>query len=110
MNLPAHAVYQKTLSDHLPRWQQRRSRALGPEWLDAALILLRLDLDPLLPMLRTLYSTSPRGRTPWEPLAMFRALLLLTILRYESIETFAHDLRDKPRLALMAGFTPFKTP
>jgi hypothetical protein len=110
MHVTVHAVYQQTLSEHLAKWQKRRSRALSQALLDATLILLRLDLAPLLPMLVTRYSPSPRGRPPWEPLAMFRALLLLTLLRYESIEHFAPDLRQKPRLAVIAGCTPFDTP
>jgi|GEM_PF-1367842 len=110
MNVTAHAVYQKTLSENLAKWPKRRSRALTPELLDAALILLRLDLDPLLPMLVKLYSPSPRGRKPWHPIAMFRALLLMTLLRYESLEIFAGALRQKPRLAMIAGFKPFETP
>jgi Transposase domain (DUF772) len=110
VNATVHAAYQQTLSKHLATWQKRRSRALSQELLDATLILLRLDLDSLLPMLIALYSTSPRGRRPWDPLAMFRALLLMTILRYKSIEHFAHALRQQPRLAIIAGFTPFQTP
>ena len=110
MTVTAHAVYLQTLSEHLAKWQKRRARALAPALLDATLILLRLDLDPLLPMLVKLYSPSPRGRPPWDPLAMFRALLLMTCLRYKSIENFAHDLRQKPRLAIIAGFAPFDTP
>lgn len=78
--------------------------------LDAALILLRLDLDPLSPMLVKLYSTSPRGRPPWDPVAMFRALLLMTLLRQESIPAFADKLRQQPRLAIIAGFEPGQTP
>jgi hypothetical protein len=110
MQVTGHTAYQQTLSEHLAQWQKRRSRALSQELLDAALMLLRLDLDPLLPMLAQLYSPSPRGRPPWDPLAMFRALLLRTILRYKSIGNFAHDLRQKPRLAVIAGFAPCATP
>jgi hypothetical protein len=110
MHVTVHAAYQQTLSEHLAKWQKRRSRALSQELLDAVLILFRLDLDPLTPMFMKLYSTSPRGRPPYDPVAMFRALLLLTLLRYKSIETFALELRQKPRLAIIAGFPPFETP
>ena len=110
MHVTVHAAYQQTLSAHLATWQKRRSRALSQELLDATLILLRLDLDPLTPLLMTLYSTAPRGRPPYDPLAMFRALLLLTLLRYQSIEPFAVALRQQPRLAIIAGFQPFETP
>jgi len=110
MHVTVHAAYQQTLSKHLATWQKRRSRALSQELLDAVLILMRLDLDPLIPLFMPLYSTSPRGRPPYDPLAMFRALLLLTLLRYQSIETFALALRQKPRFALIAGFQPGQTP
>jgi len=73
-----HAVYQKTLAAHLARWHKRRARGLPEEWLQAALLLWRLDLDPLRPMLTQLYARTPRGRPPYDPLAMLRALLLMT--------------------------------
>ena len=110
MTLTTQAAYQKALSHSLATWQKRRARRLSPERLEAALILLRLDLDPLIPMLVTLYSSSPRGRPPWEPLAMFRALLLMTLLRYQSLPLFAKELRQQPRLAILAGFEPNRTP
>lgn len=74
------------------------------DWLLAALLLLRLDLETLRPALLNLYSTSSRGRTPYDPVKMLRALLLMTCLGQEKITTFAQDLRAKPRLAAIAGF------
>ena len=47
MHQTCHAVYQKSVSTQLPIWLRRKSRAPSTELLDAALILLRLDLDPL---------------------------------------------------------------
>jgi hypothetical protein len=61
--------------------------------LDAALILLRLDLDPLHPFLAALYAPTPRGRPPCDPVAVLRALLLFTLLRSECSEA-----RRKQRL------------
>ena len=110
MHGTVHAAYQQTLSEHLATWPKRRSRARSQALRDAGLILLRLNLDPLTPMFMQLYSTSPRGRPPYNPIAMFRALLLLPLLRYQSIETFALALRQKPRLAIIAGFQPFEPP
>jgi hypothetical protein len=89
MHGSVHAAYQQTLSAHLATWPKRRSRALSQELLDAVLILLRIDLDPLRPLCMQLYSPSPRERPPSDPIAMVRALLLMTLLRYPSIETFA---------------------
>ena len=109
-NKQPHSVYQKTLTECLARWQRRRARPLDPEWREAALLLLRLDLEPVRPLLESLYSPSPRGRPPYDPTCLLRAWLLMTILKQLSIEQFAHQLRRNPRLATIAGFTPFQTP
>ncbi|MBI4639850.1 MAG: transposase, partial [Candidatus Tectomicrobia bacterium] len=105
-----HPVYQKTIVGKLSTWLKRQSRRLKPEWLEAALILIRLNLDPARHSLHTLSSPSPRGRRPYDPICMLRALILMVTLHYTRIESFANDLRSHPRLALLAGFAPFKTP
>lgn len=110
MVIPTHESYQKSVSVNLANWAKRRSRAPKPELVDAALLLLRIDLDPLRPALELLYSDSPRGRPPFDPVRMFRALLLMCLLRRTSITYFAQDLARKPRLAILAGFDPHRTP
>ena len=105
-----HETYQLRLSNNLRRWLKRHSRRLDPLWLEAALILLPLDLDPIRPMLAPLYSSSPRGRPPIDPVCMFRSLLLMSLLGFSSIPKFAEHLRRKKRLAIMAGFPFGKTP
>lgn len=105
-----HEVYQKSLSERLANWKKRQSRRIDPEWLAAALLLIRLDLDSLKPALEQLYASSPRGRKPFDPVTMLRALLLMTALGQEKITKFAADLRQKPRLAQIAGFDPKNTP
>lgn len=105
-----HEVHQKSLSERLAKWEKRQSRRLDPAWRAAALLLLRLDLDPLKSALDMLYSPSPRGRTPFDPIFMLRALLLLMALGQDKITKFAADLRQKPRLAQIAGFDPKPTP
>ncbi len=106
----SHQVYQKSLSDHLAKWQKRNSRRLPDDQLQAALLLLRLDLDPLRPKLENLYSSSPRGRKPYDPIKMLRALILMHCLGQERITRFADDLHQKPRLAQISGFEPHRTP
>ncbi|MCI0422464.1 MAG: hypothetical protein L0312_25125 [Acidobacteria bacterium] len=106
----SHQVYQKSLADHLAKWQKRRSRRLTDDQLQAALLLLRLDLEVLRPELEKLYSPSPRGRQPRDPVLMLRALILMLCLGYEQITRFAKDLRLRQRLALISGFEPLKTP
>ena len=110
MHQICHAVYQKSVTTQLPTWLRRRSRAPSAELLDAVLLLLRLNLDPLHNDLATLYAATPRGRPPFDPSAVLRALLLFTLLRYESLTVFAQDLRRCPRLALLAGFPAHQTP
>jgi len=107
---PTHESHQKSISKTLDNWARRQSNAPKPEMVDAALMLMRIDLDPLRPMLASLYSDSPRGRPPFDPVRMFRALLLMGLLRESSITRFAENLRRKPRLATLAGFTPHETP
>jgi len=105
-----HQVYQKSLAECLAKWQKRKSRPLDENWRAAALLLLRLDLEPLRPALKRLYSDSPRGRKPIDPVLMLRALLLMMALGQDKITDFADDLRHKPRLARIAGFDPKHTP
>lgn len=83
MNHKIHEVYQNSLADLLAKWQQRRSRALSPDLpdlVDAALMLLNLNLDPLAELLDSLYSDNSRGRPRYDPTAMLRGLLLMTML------------------------------
>lgn len=105
-----HQLYQKTLHDYLEKWQRRKSRALKPEWLEVVLIMYRLDLDSVRPVLEKLYASSARGRPPIDAICMLRALLIMVLLQYTRIDKFAADLRHQSRLAIIAGFQPFRTP
>jgi Transposase domain (DUF772) len=106
----SHTVYQNMLTTKLKNWQRRKDQALRKEWLDAALLLFRVDLDSMEAELKKLYASQPRGRPPIEAVSMLRALLLMMILKYKSITKFAAELRRQPRLAQIAGFKPFVTP
>ena len=105
-----HHQYAQELCDCLIRWLKRKSRRLLHEWLEAALILIALDLEPARPILESLYSPDPRGQKPYDPVRMFRALLLMVLLKYTSISKWAEALKAKPRLARMAGFEPHDVP
>jgi len=106
----SHQQYAEDLCSNLTRWLRRKSRRLSQEWLEAALVLMGLNLEPARPILESLYSPDPRGQKPYEPVRMLRAMLLMILLRYTSITRFAEDLKAKPRLAIMAGFEPHDTP
>lgn len=105
-----HDIYLKSLSQHLDKWQKRKARRLPDHWLLAAFLLMRLDLEPLRPALLKLYSSSPRGRKPYDPVNLLRALLLMACLGQQKMTLFAQELRAKPRLATLAGFDPGRTP
>ena len=62
-----HEAYQKIVSEYLDEWFRRKSRAPKQDLVDAALMLIRINLDPLIPMFYSLYSDSPRGRPPFDP-------------------------------------------
>src|SRR5215472_1431714 len=105
-----HAQYAGTLAAKLRGWLRRQSRRLPEAWREAALVLLRLNLNPARPLLEPLYAPGPRGRPAHDPLCMLRALLLMLLLQYKSLPKWVQDLRAHPRLAQMAGFAPFHTP
>jgi hypothetical protein len=105
-----HQQYVLILRDNLTRWLKRKARRISTELLSATLILMGLDLDPARDILEPLYSKNPRGRQPYDPIIMLRALLLMVLLRYKSLPKFASDLRTKPRLAKIVGFDPLNVP
>ena len=76
-------TYQCNLVSNLNKWLKRKSRKIENALLEAALTLLILDLEPV--YLQTLYSPNPRGRPPYDPVCMLRALILMTILGFKSI-------------------------
>ena len=62
----SHQQYAEDLCNHLTRWLRRKSRRLLHQWLEAALILMGLNLEPARPILESLYSLDPRGQKPYE--------------------------------------------
>ena len=90
-----HGQYAEELCDNLIRWLKRKSRRLLHEWLDAALILIGLDLESARPILESLYSPDPRSCPPYDPVRMLRALLLMVLLKYTSIAKWAQPPRTR---------------
>ena len=105
-----HTLYATKLCGHLTKWISRRSRKLPSEWLSAGLMLLGLDLAPAHKILRPLYAPTHRGIPPYEKVCMLRALLLMIMLKVESIPKWAAKLKTYPRLARISGFDPDSTP
>ncbi|KAF0247411.1 MAG: hypothetical protein FD167_3187 [bacterium] len=69
-----------------------------------------LELEKCREELEKLYSPNPRGRKSYDPVCMLRAMLLMVILKYSKITEFAKKLREKPKLAQIAGFEANQTP
>jgi hypothetical protein len=99
-----HQQYAENLCANLTSWLKRKSRRISDEYVESALILMRIDLEIVRPSLKSLYSPDPRGREPYDPVCMFRSLLLMILLKHHSITNWAKELRAKPRLAVMSGF------
>lgn len=97
-------TYQLNLITNLTRWINRRSRKISEGQLQSGLILLNLDLEPARIYLEALYSPNRRGRPHYDPVCMLRALILMLLLGFKSITSWAKELRTKPRLAIMADF------
>lgn len=106
----SHQQYAEWLSDNFIRYILRNSRKLSDDLLSAALVLLGLDNDKARNILESLYSPNPRGRPPYEPICMLRALLPVVLLKYKSIPKFASDLKASHRFAITAGFAPDNVP
>lgn len=60
----SHEQYSETLCENLTKWLKRKSRRLSEQWLNAALILMGLNLEPARPILESLYSPDPGDRSP----------------------------------------------
>ena len=71
---------------------------------DAVLLLCCLDLGPAKPILERCYSESPRGSTRYDPLAMFRLILLGAAIGVMGINALVRRVRHSRVLAVLAGF------
>lgn len=74
-----------------------------------ASIIAELDLDRAIPILKPLYCPTGQGQ-PRDAVCMFRSLLLMTLLKEPSITKWVDRTREKPLLAILAGFDPEDVP
>ncbi|MCP4610412.1 MAG: hypothetical protein GY845_17005 [Planctomycetes bacterium] len=72
-------------------------------------ILLNLNLDPALPILKSLYSSLNRSK-PRNPLCMLRSLILMALLKFSGITAWVDETRSSSFIAIMCGFEPGDTP
>jgi len=77
---------------------------------EAVLALALLDLRPARHILAAGYSRRRGGRPPKDPVAMFRCLVLMSLLGETSFNKWGLRLRREPFLAILSGFLPGESP
>ncbi len=106
-----HASYQEIVQELV---RKVASVHHGQEWLTAyhesLLCVFLLNLDPIRDRMVRLYSTSKRGCPPYNPLALFRSLIVMTLFHETSVTRWAVRLKTEPWLAIISGFRPQKVP
>jgi len=95
-----HSTYQKHIKKLIDSWLGQK---ISDSYLQAAFILYSLNFDTVRPLLQSLYADNCRGRTPIDPVIVFRALVLMELLQYTSITKFAKDLKVDQNLAALTG-------
>jgi hypothetical protein len=102
-----HESYQAQLTDALRRLASDPDRRrLIDHYDDAIVIFYNLDLEAVEAILASCYARSPRGGKPWEPLAVFRSLLLGHLIAKPRFAALSQALRGCPVLRAIAGFSP----
>jgi hypothetical protein len=102
-----HSAYQQWLRGEVSRLPADLRGRLDL-WQNELHFCWHADLDPLLPLLCSRYSSE--GRPARDPGAMLRCLLLMTISRCKRPTDWFKRLRKEPVLAIAAGFPPDDPP
>lgn len=104
MPSPQHIAYRKSVLE----WS--REHAHEPDVAAtlarhgmAALVLWHLDLEPARPVLMQGYADNPRGGNPWDPIILFRCLLLSILVGEPRINPWIADLKACRVLQVLAG-------
>ena len=72
-------------------------------------IMKNVNLDPVIPILDSLYSPAKRKKAK-DPTCMLRSLILMTVLRQRGITGWVAWTRFDPLIAILTGFEPDATP
>jgi hypothetical protein len=81
-------------------WQEHKKELL---------IMTNLNLDPAIPILKSVYSPVHR-RTGRDPVCMLRFMLLMVLFKVSSITHWVKQVRSIRFLGILAGFAPGDTP
>jgi len=105
-----HEQYQQHVRKWLKHYEDDGSfqKSLDRHFKEAC-IITELDLDKAIPILKPLYCPTGQGQ-PRDAVCMLRSLLLMTLLKEPSITRWVDRTREKPLLAILAGFDPEDVP
>jgi len=106
----SHDQYQRHVEKWLDHYKDDDAfqRTLDRHFKEAS-IITELDLDRAIPILKPLYCPTGQGQ-PRDAVCMLRSLLLMTLLKESSITKWVERTREKPLLAILAGFDPEDVP
>ena len=101
-----HEQYQEQLIDALRRFaHQPDLRRRMDQCADAIAVLYHLDLEAARLIIRSCYAASARGTRPWQPITVFRAILLGHLIKQPRFSSLSAALRGCSVLRAIAGFS-----
>lgn len=83
-------------------------RLLDDDFSKALFKMVQLDVDSIIPLFYTRYSST--GRPAINQMEIFRSFILMSHFGFSSISKWCRKLRQDPALALLIGCEPFTTP
>jgi len=106
----SHEQYQRHVLDWLEHYRDDELflKSLDRHFEEAAMIT-ELNLDKAIPILESIYCPTGQG-APRDPVCMLRALLLMTLHKERGITNWVARTKEKPLLAILAGFDPDDAP
>lgn len=106
-----HDQFQESVKNHIINYYILKSDIqILYERLDIIHKIWISDLSKLYARLRSLYSDSPRGKLPRDPVCMYRSLLVMAFAGVHTIPKWVKAMRATPLFAILSGFDPHDTP
>jgi hypothetical protein len=102
-----HEQYQDFVHDFLTRYYISTGQYIT--LLTRSSLITKLwtaDLTGIVMLIKSQYSSSNRGAPPKDPVAMFRSLILMTLMGETSIAKWVDTLKSDPFYAILSGFLP----
>ena len=108
-NVASHQDYQAFVKEYLSvLYLARGQLSMLLLFKDVVAKLWVADLSPAIPHFTALYALS--GRPARDPVALFRSLLLMRLLKVTSLDGWVRQMRSFPLWAILSGFPPDDVP